>query len=72
MLAGDEYARHEAAYKLMRNLDAIVRFCCRAVGTSGSKQFGAPLADPYAKPDMDWAPEVLTGNATDTRSFFVS
>jgi glutathione S-transferase len=43
----------------MKNLDAIVRFCCRGAGSPGAKQFGAPLADPYAKPNMDWAPEVL-------------
>lgn len=57
--AGEEAARHEAAFKLVGNLDAIVRFCCRAAGTPGSKQFSAPLADPYANPNMDWAPEVL-------------
>ena len=42
----------------MKNLDAVVRFCCRAAGSPGTKQFGAPLADPYATPDMAWAPEV--------------
>eukprot|EP00951_Prasinocladus_malaysianus_P049189 scaffold666969_cov97-Prasinocladus_malaysianus.AAC.1 len=39
-------------------MDAIVRFCCRATGTTGRKQFGAQLADPYAEPNMDWAPDV--------------
>jgi len=55
---GDEAARQEAACKLLRNLDAVVRFCCRGAGSPGAKQFTAPLADPYAKPNMDWAPEV--------------
>jgi glutathione S-transferase len=56
--AGEEVARHEAAYKLLSNLDAIVRFCCRAVGRPGAKRFGAQLADPYAEPDMAWEAEV--------------
>lgn len=55
---GEEVARHEAAYKLLSNLDAIVRFCCRAVGRPGAKRFGAQLADPYAEPDMAWEAEV--------------
>jgi len=55
---GDEAARHEAAYKLAHNLEAVVRFCCRAAGRPGAKQFSAPLADPCAEPDLSWQPAV--------------
>lgn len=48
---GEEAARHEAAYKLLGNFDAVVRFAARATGAPGVKRFQAPLADPYAQSD---------------------
>lgn len=55
---GEEQARHEAAYKLQKNHENIVRFALRAVGTPGRKQFQAPLADPYAESNMDYKEEM--------------
>ena len=54
MNPGDEAARHEAAYKLISNYDAVVKFCCRGMGERGAKQFGAPLADPTAVPNLNY------------------
>jgi glutathione S-transferase len=51
---GEESARHEAAYKLIRNNAAIAKFSLRGAGTPGAKRFQAPLADPYATPNMDY------------------
>lgn len=58
MNPGDEAARHEAAYKLAANSEAIVKFACRAMGEKGAKQFSAPLADPYAKPNLNYVSDV--------------
>tara|TARA_B100000497_G_C7351456_1_gene229328 strand:+ start:20 stop:427 length:408 start_codon:yes stop_codon:yes gene_type:complete len=58
MNPGDEAARHEAAYKLVSNYDAIVKFCCRGMGERGAKQFGAPLADPTAVPNLNYKDKV--------------
>lgn len=55
---GEEAARHEAAYKLTINHSNIVKFACRGPGEPGRKQFQAPLADPYATPNLDYAPDV--------------
>ena len=58
MNPGDEAARHEAAYKLISNYDAVVKFCCRGMGERGAKQFGAPLADPTAVPNLNYEEKV--------------
>ena len=58
MNPGDEAARHEAAYKLAANSKAIVKFACRGMGEKGAKQFSAPLADPYAKPNLNYETKV--------------
>lgn len=49
---GDYGARCEAAFKLVMNHENIAKFSLRAVGKAGAKQFSAPLADPYAVPDL--------------------
>ena len=51
---GEEAARHEAAYKLTRNHEAVVQFALRGAGKPGAKSFQAPLADPYAGPELDY------------------
>ena len=55
---GDEAARHEAAYKLTANSAAIAKFACRGMGEKGAKQFGAPLADPTAVPNLNYEQKV--------------
>lgn len=45
--------RVQAAAKLAGNHEAVARFALRAVGSAG-KHFTAPLADPYAKPDLEY------------------
>jgi len=57
---GEEDARHEAAYKLIKNGSNIVKFACRGMGETGRKQFGAPLADPYAVPNLNYETDVDT------------
>jgi hypothetical protein len=32
----------------------IAKFACRGAGETGAKQFGAPLADPYAVPNLNY------------------
>ena len=54
----EESARQEAAYKLIINHENIVKFACRGPGQPGRKQFQAPLADPYATPNLDYASDV--------------
>lgn len=48
-----EIYRVQAATKLITNHDAVTKFCLRAKGTPG-KHFTAALADPYAKPNLDY------------------
>lgn len=36
---GEENARHEAAYKLLRNIEAVAKFALRGAGQPGRKQF---------------------------------
>merc|ERR1719424_2007398 len=55
---GDEAARHEAAFKLVKNHAAIAAFAACGAGEPGDKQFQAPLADPYAKPSKQALPAV--------------
>ncbi|CAM9645187.1 unnamed protein product, partial [Choristocarpus tenellus] len=53
--------RHEAAYKVISNADAVVRFACRGAGQGSGWSMGpgrAPLADPNAVPNMDVAGDV--------------
>ena len=58
MNRGEEDAKHEAAYKLIANSANIVKFACRGMGEPGRKQFGAPLADPYAVPNLNYESRV--------------
>ena len=58
MNRGVEDARHEAAHKLITNYENIVKFACRGMGEPGRKQFGAPLADPYAVPNLNYETRV--------------
>jgi len=55
---GEEAARHEAAYKLIINHENVVKFACRGPGERGAKRFQAPLADPYAIPNLDYQADV--------------
>jgi len=50
---GEEAARHEAAHSLLKNHKNVAKFALRGAGQKGNKQFSAPLADPYAVPDLD-------------------
>jgi len=54
---GEEAARQEAAYEVISSFEAIVKFACRGPGQPG-KRFQAPLADPYAVPNLDFANDV--------------
>ena len=54
-------ARHEAAYKLISNSKNVARFACRGASKEGSKQFSAPLADPYAVPNEKYVAGVVKG-----------
>ena len=56
--AGDEAARHEAAFELIKNHAAVAAFAARGAGEPGDKQFQAALADPYAKPSKEALPAV--------------
>lgn len=49
----DEAAKHEAAYELASNHEAVVRFAARGAGQPGgwAGPGKAELADPYAKPN---------------------
>lgn len=58
MNRGEEDARHEAAHKLISNSANIVKFACRGMGEPGRKQFSAPLADPYAVPNLNYESQV--------------
>ena len=58
MNRGEEDARHEAAYKIAKNAENIVKFACRGMGEEGAKRFQAPLADPYAQPNMNYSSKV--------------
>jgi glutathione S-transferase len=55
---GEQAAREEAAVKLVKNYDAVVRFALRGAGSAGAKRFQAPLADPYAVPALEYKEEV--------------
>lgn len=55
---GDENSRHEAAYKLIKNHDSIVKFALRGAGEPGKKRFQAPLADPFAIPNLSYYNEM--------------
>jgi len=58
MNRGEQDARHEAAYKLVKNAPNIVKFACRGMGEEGAKKFSAPLADPYAQPNLNYSSKV--------------
>jgi glutathione S-transferase len=36
---GDDASRHEAAYKLAKNHEAVMKFALRGAGKPGAKQF---------------------------------
>lgn len=50
--------RFMAASRLINNHKPVVGFALRGVGQPGQPQVSAPLADPYAKPNMDHEAEV--------------
>jgi glutathione S-transferase len=51
---GAEASKHEAAYKILKNYENIIKFSLRGAGQPGAKQFQAPLADPYAVPALEY------------------
>jgi len=51
---GFEESKHEAAYKIINNYENIIKFSLRGAGKPGTKQFQAPLADPYAIPAIEY------------------
>jgi glutathione S-transferase len=55
---GEDKARQEAAYKVQKNHANIVKFALRGAGKPGKKSFSAPLADPYAEPNLDYLEEM--------------
>uniref|UniRef100_A0A0G4I6M6 GST N-terminal domain-containing protein n=1 Tax=Chromera velia CCMP2878 TaxID=1169474 RepID=A0A0G4I6M6_9ALVE len=54
----DSAARREAARRLISNHEAVARFACRGVGIPGRPPVSAPKADPNAKPNEAWVPQV--------------
>ena len=50
--------RFMAASRLIKNHEGVVRFALRGVGQPGQPSVSAPLADPYAKPNLDHEAEV--------------
>lgn len=50
---GPEAARHEAAYYLASNSEAVIQFAARGAGERGRPAFPAELADPNAVPNED-------------------
>ncbi|CAM9332650.1 unnamed protein product [Ascophyllum nodosum] len=53
--------RHEAAYKLTANAEAVARFACRGAGRGSGWSLlpgRAPLSDPNAIPNLDVLPDV--------------
>ena len=50
---GVENSCHQAAYKLIQNHENVIKFAVRGAGEPGKKQFQAPLADPYAVPNLN-------------------
>ena len=57
---GDESACHEAAFKLIRNHENVMKFALRGAGQVGAKRFDAPLADPYAIPALEYQEDMDT------------
>ena len=55
---GEKKARDEAAVKLVKNHEAVVKFACRGAGAVGVKRFQAPLADPYAIANLNFKEDV--------------
>eukprot|EP00903_Cladosiphon_okamuranus_P019526 g17957.t1 len=58
---GEEGARHEAAYKLTGNAEAVAKFACRGSGRGSGWNLlpgRAPLSDPNATPNLDILPDV--------------
>lgn len=55
---GDDVARQTAAYRLINNHEAVVKFALRGAGTPGRKRFQAPLADPFATPALEYLEEM--------------
>ncbi|KAK3250640.1 hypothetical protein CYMTET_39985 [Cymbomonas tetramitiformis] len=54
---GMQQARREAARRLLGNLSAVTKFCCRAVGDKG-RRYGSQLANPDAVPNEEAEPVV--------------
>lgn len=53
--------RHEAAYKLTSNAEAVAKFACRGAGKGSGWNLlpgRAPLSDPNASPNLDVLPDV--------------
>ena len=55
---GEEEARHEAAFYLVANHAAVVRFAARGAAPAGRPSFHAELADPNAEPNEAFYPAV--------------
>ncbi|CAN0020194.1 unnamed protein product [Scytosiphon promiscuus] len=53
---GEEGARHEAAYQVTRNPEAVAKFACRGAGKGSGWNLlpgRAPLSDPNATPNLE-------------------
>ncbi|CAN0217644.1 unnamed protein product [Ectocarpus sp. 12 AP-2014] len=58
---GEDGARHEAAYKLIGNAEAVAKFACRGAGRGSGWNLlpgRAPLSDPNATPNLEILPDV--------------
>lgn len=55
------HLRHEAAYKLTGNAEAVAKFACRGAGRGSGWNLlpgRAPLSDPNATPNLEFLPDV--------------
>lgn len=53
-----------AAYRLVNNHTAVVRFALRGPGEIGRRPVSAPLSDPSATPAMEYHSEVDAGESS--------
>ena len=61
--AAQDYEREalRAAYRLVDNHEAVVKFALRGPGQAGPRPVSAPLADPTAIPATEYHREVDAG-----------